>query len=158
MGSGVAYHSQAGGHDERPPHLTDPALHSSLTLLKASTSSSSSAGQLGPELAACFPGLGSPVSVPSGSMSPTGLGLWAPSGSELSKGPTSPTCRTAGVSAMLGAEPPDSPPWPGVQLGQADSAHGSMVLGFPRCGRGVSCSMVLPRGPRIRAGGHHPAK
>lgn len=142
----------------RGPHLSDQALHRSLTSWKASTSSSSSLGQLGPELTACCPKLGSPVSVPSGSMSPTGPGLQAPLGSELSKGLSPPTCRAAGVSAVLGAAPPGSPSCPGIQLCQAGCAHGSIAPGSPSRRRGVSCSMVLPRGPRTWAEGHHPAK
>lgn len=142
----------------RGPLPLRPSPHSSLTLWKASTSSSSSFGQLGPELTVCCPWLGSPVSVPSGSMSPIGPERQAPLGSELSKVLSSPTCRAAGVSAMLGATPPGSPPWPGVQFWQADSAPGSMAPRFPGCERGVSCSTALPRGPRIQARGHHPAK
>lgn len=142
----------------RSPTSQTPTVHSALTLEKASTSLPSSLWQLSPELSAPGPGLGSPVSVLSGWMPPTDPALRAPSGSELSSGLSSPTRRAAGVSAMLGDVPPGSPPWPGVQLCQAGSAHSSVFPGSPGRGRGVSCSMVLPRVPRTRAGGHHPAR
>jgi hypothetical protein len=136
------------------PTSKTPALPSSLTSGKTSTSSSSSLGQLCPELTACRPRLGSTTSAPSGS-----VGLWVFSCPEFSSGLSSLTCTAVGgVSAMFGAASPGSPPWPRVQFCQAGSVHGSMAPGLPGRRRVVSCSMVLPRGTRTQAGGHHPSK